>query len=614
MGKSSGSKVKPGPLEKQQAAQLAAMEELFAPIRAWMAQQGMASLQGGRDPFSQQPNPQMEKAYLDHIGVLRGLQGGYGQAYGNLGNLGMDLLMRALNGGNAPQAPGQMNMPRAPGQINFPRAPGQINMPRAPGQINFPQAPGQINMPRAPGQINFPQAPGQINMPRAPGQMPIPQAPGPMNMPRAPGPMDMPQAPSLGGFQNQSDQLIGPLLGARNQIIGAGLPQALEAFNPQLNTAAMQAIAGQGQQARNAIAETSPMRGGQMASALNQSSSEQAMAQAALTFQAGQEARNNALRTIGPEAMGSQAMNTLLGQLAPQLDIYKTKGQLETAQGQLNQQAYGTQAGLSAAQGQQNQDAYRSLIQMVLGQGAQNQQAYGTQAQLSLGQGALNQDAFQSLIQAALGQGAQNQQAYGTQAQLSLGQGALNQDAFQSLIQAALGQGAQNQDAFRTLMQGTLGQGSQNQDAFRTLAQMFEGQQGRNTQLGLATLPWIEQGQLGLLNQTRDLSSDIMSLISQLYGGAEERGQNRALGLLGGSAFPNANALLSQGSQLAQLEQARRNANAQTAGGKKGGVGSILGTIVGMALGPAGAAAGGMLGSMFDGGGRAPFYGMTNVT
>ena len=560
MGKSSGSKVKPGPLEKQQAAQLAAMEELFAPIRAWMAQQGMASLQGGRDPFSQQPNPQMEKAYLDHIGVLRGLQGGYGQAYGNLGNLGMDLLMRALNGGNAPQAPGQMNMPRAPGQINFPRAPGQINMPRAPGQINFPQAPGQINMPRAPGQ------------------MPIPQAPGPMNMPRAPGPMDMPQAPSLGGFQNQSDQLIGPLLGARNQIIGAGLPQALEAFNPQLNTAAMQAIAGQGQQARNAIAETSPMRGGQMASALNQSSSEQAMAQAALTFQAGQEARNNALRTIGPEAMGSQAMNTLLGQLAPQLDIYKTKGQLETAQGQLNQQAYGTQAGLSAAQGQQNQDAYRSLIQMVLGQGAQNQQAYGTQAQLSLGQGALNQDAFQSLIQ------------------------------------AALGQGAQNQDAFRTLMQGTLGQGSQNQDAFRTLAQMFEGQQGRNTQLGLATLPWIEQGQLGLLNQTRDLSSDIMSLISQLYGGAEERGQNRALGLLGGSAFPNANALLSQGSQLAQLEQARRNANAQTAGGKKGGVGSILGTIVGMALGPAGAAAGGMLGSMFDGGGRAPFYGMTNVT
>ena len=373
-------------MEKQQADQMRAMEQIFGPIRSWMSGQGMSSLMGGRNPFTQDPNPQMEQAYLDHINTLRGLQGGYNQAYGNLGDLGGQLLGGAM---------------------------GALQPGGGPGQ---------------------------------------------------------PGAPGLGRFNQGMEQFMGPMQGARNAIIGGALPQALEAFNPHLNTAAIQALAGQGQQARNAITETSPMRGGQMASALNQSTNQEAMAKAALTYQAGQEARQNALGTLGPAAMSDQVMRGLSAQIAPPLDIF------------------------------------------------------GKQAQM-----------------------------YGV-------------------------------------------------DKAAEDARM-----GRLSQLGIAGMPWIEQGQTGPLNMTRDLSQDIMGLISGLYGGAEESGRNRALELLGGSSFPSASSLGGQGSQLAAIEQQRRAANAQAKGSKKGGIGSGLGSLAGMFVGgPLGSALGNRLGGKT---GSTPYYG-----
>jgi hypothetical protein len=356
-------------MERQQADQMEAMEAIFGPIRQWLSGQGMSSLMGGRNPFSQDPNPQMERAYLDHVNTLRGLQGGYNQAYGNLGGMGMDLMNQAGAGGNRPDAPGLMNMPNAP-------------------------------------DLSY-------------------------------------------------------------RLADMAMPQAQEAFNPHLNTAAMQALAGQGQQARNAITETSPMRGGQMASALNQASNQEAMSKAALTYQAGQEARNNALKTA-------------VGMVAPQIDIFNTQSGNEIAQG------------------------------------AQNQQAFGT------------------------------------------------------------------------------------------MANMYGMDRQANNQLALASMPWIEQGQLGPLNQTRDLSQDIMGLISGLYGGAEESGINRALGLLGGSSFPNAGAIMGQGSQLAALEAQRRATNASAKGSKKGSIGSGIGSLIGMYFGgPMGAALGGKAGGSLMGSGTA---------
>ena len=347
-------KIKTSPMEKFQVEQLRGMEQLFGPIRQWMTGQGMSSLMGGRNPFSQAPNPQAERATLDHIDTLRGLQGGYNQAYGNLGGLGMEMLQDA----------------------RFGRGGGQT----------------------------------------------------------------MPNAPDLDAFMGGSNQLIGPLLNARNQIIGGALPQALEAFNPHLDTATMQALAGQGQQARDAATEKSPMRGGQLASALNDIGSQEAMAKAALTYQAGQEARQNALQTLGPQAMGPQLMNTMSGQIAPQLDIYKT------------------QAGL------------------------------------------------------------------------------------------------------------------------------YDAAQNRSGSLGLASMPWVREGQLGPLDTTRDLSSDVMGLISALYGGAEDQGVTRALSLLGGSAFPNAGQMMSGGNALSALAAQRQAANAQAKGSKKGDIGGGLGSLAGTAM------------------------------
>ena len=388
MGGGKAPKVKAGPLEKQQVSQLSEMERLFGPVRQWMTGQGMGSLMGGRNPFSQSPNPWAERSTLDHVNTLRGLQGAYNDAYGNLGGLGGQLL------GGAMQA-------------------------STMGGPNLPQ----------------------------------------------------PGSPELGRFQGGMDQLIGPLLGARNSIIGGALPQALEAFNPHLNTAAMQALAGQGQQARASINEKSPMRGGQLASALNDAYSQEAMAKSALTYQAGQEARNNALMTLGPEAMGSQLGQLESNRFAPEMDIFRTNA------GMWGQQ-YGTDASLQNANAQ------------------------------------------------------------------------------------------------------------------------------RMTQLGMAGMPWIEQGQLGPLGTTRDLSADVMGLISGLYGGAEDQGINRALALLGGSAFPNANAQMGQGANLAAMEAQRRSANAQAKGSKKGGIGSGLGTLAGAYFGgPMGASLGGKLGGAAGGGG-----------
>ncbi len=388
MGGGKAPKVKAGPLEKQQVGQLNAMEQLFGPVRQWMTGQGMGSLMGGRNPFSQSPNPWAERSTLDHVGTLRGLQGAYGDAYSNLGGLGGQLL------GNAMQA-------------------------STMGGPNLPQ----------------------------------------------------PNSPELGRFQGGMDQLIGPLLGARNSIIGGALPQALEAFNPHLDTATMQALAGQGAQARAQATEKSAMRGGQLASTLNDIGSQEAMAKSALTYQAGQEARNNALQTLGPAAMGGQLGQLEAGRFAPELDIFKTN------------------AGMWGQQ-------------------------YGTDAQL------------------------------------------------------------QNANAQRM------------------------------TQLGMAGMPWIEQGQLGPANSTRDLSADVMGLISGLYGGAEDQGVNRALALLGGSAFPQANAQMGQGANLAAMEAQRRSANAQSKGSKKGGIGSGLGTQAGAYFGgPMGASLGGKLGGSIGGGG-----------
>ncbi len=198
------------------------------------------------------------------------------------------------------------------------------------------------------------------------------------------------------------------------------------------------------------------------------------MAKSALTYQAGQEARNNALRTIGPEAMGGQLGQLESNRFGPEMDIFKTNA------GMWGQQ-YGTDASLQNANAQ------------------------------------------------------------------------------------------------------------------------------RMTQLGMAGMPWIEQGQLGPANSTRDLSADVMGLISGLYGGAEDQGINRALALLGGSAFPQAQSLMQQGGNLAAMEAQRRSANAQAKGDKKGGVGgglAALAPIAGSFFGPAGKAAGSALGGLLSMGGQ----------